>query len=83
MSKLVNVRFYGRIMNLAVIYQLTLNPYFIMKLEKRIAFFVNLGMLELSYRFKTLHDYSCSYDLNSVATLQLLPECPYANLKTC
>ena len=22
--------------------------------------FINLGMLELSYRFQTLHDYSCS-----------------------
>ena len=40
-------------------------------------------MLELSYQFQTLHDDSCSswQDLYSVATLQLLPECPYVHFK--
>ena len=40
-------------------------------------------MLELSYRFQTLHDDSITvrYNLGSVATLKALPECPYVDLR--
>ena len=41
----------------------------------------NLDMLELSYRFQTLHDDFIKYDLKSAATLLSIPESPYVHLK--
>ena len=47
-----------------------------------IAFLVYLGMLELLYRYQTMHFDSCnSYGLGIVATLLSLPESLYVHLK--
>ena len=55
--------------------------FYIIRVGSYVPFLFHLDILELSYRFHTLHGETVMYGLGSIATLYLLPERPYVHLK--